>query len=353
MLPGPDLAWHAGAARQRGLETLSDDELIGVLGATNRLEAWQAELKLAVVAELDARRARPDGREGEHVAEELAAALTLTGRSAGSLLELSRRLERLPQTTALLAAGVIDRSRAAVIADQLALLSDADAPAVEDRIAPRAGGLTTGQLRAACQRAVLAHDPQATARRKDRAEQNARVECWAEPAGTGAIAGRDLNLAAVIAADKHLDAAARWLKQHGAPGTIDQLRAQAFLARLTGQPLDTLLPQPAAGPVGHSGPDPAAPGSPSHWPAGPAGPGGPDSVGGLTGTVNLVMPATSWLGLTDAPGEAGGHGAIDAATCRDLATALATRRDSRWRLTLTDPHGRAIAHVCALSLIHI
>jgi len=350
MLPGPDLAWHAGAARQRGLETLSDDELIGVLGATNRLEAWQAELKLAVVAELDARRARPDGREGEHVAEELAAALTLTGRSAGSLLELSRRLERLPQTTALLAAGVIDRSRAAVIADQLALLSDADAPAVEDRIAPRAGGLTTGQLRAACQRAVLAHDPQATARRKDRAEQNARVECWAEPAGTGAIAGRDLNLAAVIAADKHLDAAARWLKQHGAPGTIDQLRAQAFLARLTGQPLDTLLPQPAAGPVGHSGPDPAAPGSPSHWPAGPAGPGGPDSVGspaGLTGTVNLVLPATTWLGLTDSPGEIAGTGAADADTCRDLTTALAARAGSRWCLTLTDRNGRAVAHGCA------
>ena len=101
MLPGPDLAWHAGAARQRGLDALSDDELIGVLGAAGRLESWSAGLKLAAVAELDARRAGPDGRDGEHVADELAAALTLTGRSAGSLLELSQRLARLPQTTAL------------------------------------------------------------------------------------------------------------------------------------------------------------------------------------------------------------------------------------------------------------
>jgi hypothetical protein len=347
LLPGPDLAWHAGAARQRGLDVLSDDELIGLLGAAGRLEAWQAELKLAVVAELDARRAAPDGREGEHVAGELAAALTLTGRSASSLLELSRRLERLPQTTALLAAGVIDRSRAAVIADQLSLLDDADAAAVENAIAPRAGGLTTGQLRAACQRAALAHDPQAAARRKDRAEQDARVECWAEATGTGAIAGRDLNLAGVIAADKHLDAAARWLRQHGAPGTIDQLRAQAFLARLTGQPLDTLLPQPAAGPVGRSGPDPAAPGSPSHWPAGPAGPGTVGGPAGLAGTVNLVMPASTWLGLADSPGEIAGTGAADAATCRDLAAALAARAGSRWCLTLTDRHGRAVAHGCA------
>lgn len=176
LLPGSDLAWHARAARQRGLDTLSDDELIGVLGGARRLSSWSAGLELAVVTELDARRAGPDGRQGEHVAEELAAALTLTGRSAASLLELSRRLERLPQTQALLGAGIIDRSRAAVIADQLSLLDDADAAAVENTIAPRAGGMTTGRLAAACQRAVLAHDPQAAARRKDRAEQDARVD---------------------------------------------------------------------------------------------------------------------------------------------------------------------------------
>ena len=342
MLPGPDLAWHVGQARQAGLGVLSDDELIGVLGAARRLGSWQAGLELAAVAELDARRAGPGGREGGYVAEEVAAALILTGRSAGSLLELSRRLDRLPQTQALLAAGIIDRSRAAVIADQLSLLDDAAAAAAEDRVAPRAGQLTTGQLAAACQRAVLAHDPQAAARRKDRAEKQARVECWAEPAGTGAIAGRDLNLAAVIAADKYLDAAARWLRRHGAPGSIDQLRAQAFLARLTGEPLETLLSSPAS-PDGPGAP--AAPGSPGNWPAGHGSwPGGP---GGLTGTVNLILPATTWLGLTDTPGQIAGTGAADAATCRDLATALATRNDSRWCLTLADRHGRAIAHGCA------
>ena len=181
LLPGPDLAWYLGQARQAGLGALSDDELIGVLGAARRLGSWQAGLELAAVAELDARRAGPGGREGEHVAEEIAAALILTGRSAGSLLELSRQLERLPQTTALLAAGVIDRARAAVIADQLSMLPDADAAEAENTIAPRAGELTTGQLRAACQRAVLAHDPQAAIRRRQQAEKDARVECWAEP----------------------------------------------------------------------------------------------------------------------------------------------------------------------------
>ena len=324
MLPGPDLAWHIGQARQIGLGALSDDELLGVLGAARRLSSWQAELELAVVAELDARRSGPDGREGEHVTEEIAAALTLTGRSAGTLLELSRHLECLPQTQALLAAGVIDRARAGVIADQLSILPDDDAAAVEDRIAARAGTMTTGQLAAASQRAVLAHDPQAAARRRERAQRDARVECWAEPSGTGAIAGRDLNLAGVIAADKHLDAAARWLQRHGAPGTMDQLRAQVFLARLTGQPLESLLPSPSSA---------AAPAKP--WPA------------GLGGSVNLVLPATTWLGLTDSPGDIAGTGAADATTCCDLATALAGHPASRWCLTLTDRNGRAVAHGCA------
>jgi len=178
------------------------------------------------------------------VTEELAAALTLTGRSAGSLLELSRRLERLPQTTALLAAGVIDRSRAAVIADQLSLLDDDAAAAVEDQIARRAGAMTTGRLAAACQRAVLASDPQAAARRREKAEKKARVQCWAEPAGTGAIAGRDLNLAGVIAADRYLDAAARWLQRRGAPGSIDQLRARASWPAWPASPSTPCSPTP-------------------------------------------------------------------------------------------------------------
>jgi hypothetical protein len=52
--------------------------------------------------------------------------------------------------------------------------------------------------------------------------------------------------------------------------------------------------------------------------------------------VNLVMPASTWLGLADAPGEIAGTGAAGAGTCRDLAAALAARGDSRWCLTLTD-----------------
>ena len=61
------------------------------------------------------------------------------------------------------------------------------------------------------------------------------------------MAGRDLPPAGVLAADKHLDADARALKAAGAPGTLAQLRAAVFLARLNGQPLHTLLPAPHPG----------------------------------------------------------------------------------------------------------
>jgi hypothetical protein len=61
------------------------------------------------------------------------------------------------------------------------------------------------------------------------------------------------------------------------------------------------------------------------------------------------MPAATWLGLTDAPGEVTGFGAADAGTCRDLTTQLTKSRPgtTRWCLTLTDRHGQPAAHGCA------
>jgi hypothetical protein len=344
MLPGPDLAWHAAQARRRGLGELSDGELCGLIGAARRLGSWAAGLELATVTELDARRARPDGQSGEHVSEEVAAVLTLTPRAGDDRLALARNLARLPQTCALLAAGVIDQPRAEVIACALAVLDATGAAIVENQITPGAWEMTTGQLRAACERAIKAYDPHAAKERRERAQKDARVECWAEAAGTSALAGRDLSPAAVIAADKTLDADARWLRQHGAPGTHDQLRAAAYLARLSSRALETLLPQsPAAGAATPA----AGAATPAPGAATPAPGAATPAPGALGGTVNLTMPASAWLGLTDQPGEAGGPGALDADTCRDLATALAGNPAARWCVTLVSPDGRAIAHGCA------
>jgi hypothetical protein len=59
------------------------------------------------------------------------------------------------------------------------------------------------------------------------------------------------------------------------------------------------------------------------------------------------MPASAWLGLSDVPGEAGGFGALDAGTCRDLTAALAANPATRWCVTLVSQDGRPVAHGCA------
>ncbi|MDR0342746.1 MAG: HNH endonuclease, partial [Nocardiopsaceae bacterium] len=57
-------------------------------------------------------------------------------------------------------------------------------------------------------------------------------------------------------------------------------------------------------------------------------------------------PLATWLGLSESPGEACGHGALDAADARSLAAALAARPGNRWCITLTDARGRPVAHGC-------
>src|ERR1700733_2614731 len=293
MLPGAELGCYLAAARRPGFGRLSDYELCGVIAAYRRQASCDTAGELAAIAELDAPRAGPGGRPGEHVNDEIAPLLTLTGRSAADLTGL-------PQTSALLAAGIIDPKRAELIAAHLAVLSDDDAAAVEAVIAPDAGDMTTGRLARALAHAVKAHDPQAAARRREKAQKDARVEVWAEPSGTAALAGRDLPPAGVIEATKSLDADARWLKAHGVEGSFDELRAKAFAALLAHKPLTSLIPAGPAG-TGHPGTPDATATTPGTTGPGLSEPGqaGPR----LGGTVHLTMPATTWLGLSDNPGD--------------------------------------------------
>ncbi len=278
LAPDPVLATLVDLVQREGLGKLDDDQLTGVLQAANRLAAWSAAAKLTAVSALAARREQA-GRDGdwrpfEHADDEIAVALTLTRRSAGRLLDLALELDRLPLTRAALAAGLIDERRAEVIAEELAGLDDADAAAVEKLIIGAAPGLTTGQLRALVRRAVLSADPKAARRRKEKALQDARVEMFPETGGTAALAGRDLPPAAVLAADKHLTALAQAMKAAGQPGTLDILRAWAYLHLLSGKPAATLLhptqhnPTPGDATPGDGAP--GVPGTPGGTPGGAA-----------------------------------------------------------------------------------
>ena len=265
MAPGPVLAILADRIQQDGLEQLDDDQLTGVLQAAARLASWSASLKLAATSRLTARR-EADGRKSgdwrpfDHVDDEVAAALTLTRRSAGRLLELALGLDRLPLTRAALCAGLIDERRAEVITEELSGLGDEHAAAVEALIIGKAPRLTTGQLRALARRLVISADPAAARQRKEQALKDARVEAFTEHAGTAGLSGRDLCPTDVLAADKHLTALAQAMKAAGIIGTTDTLRAHAYLHLLSGQPASTLL-DPAAGTPAPARPGPGGPGT--------------------------------------------------------------------------------------------
>ena len=127
LAPGPVLAGFVATPPRTGpgLAGLGESELIGVLCAAERMASWAAAQKAEAVITLCRRRAaqareRQNKHLIEHVAGEVAAALTLTGRAASRLVDICGYLERLPEVRAALAAGMIDWARAVVFADELA-----------------------------------------------------------------------------------------------------------------------------------------------------------------------------------------------------------------------------------------
>jgi Domain of unknown function (DUF222) len=335
------LAELTGQALEAGVGRLTDDELVGVLRAARRVASWQQAVELAAVAELAERRAaEPSGqgpRPAERVSAEVAAALTLTSRAADTEVALATGLSRLDAVGTALRRGEIDLARASVFVEELAGLDCLQASVLADRHVFGAGGRTTAQLRQLLRRAVLAHDPEAVRRRQRAARQDARVETWQEGSGNGAIAGRELPADRAILADRHIRALARALQHAGMPGTLEQISAEVFLALLTGQSPESLM-----GTTGQQGDvaypaaaqPPPAPGPGWSWPAGPLG------------NLHLTMPLSTWLCLTDNPGEVAGHGALDAWSCRELANALVGQPGTRYCLTITTPDGNPLGHAC-------
>jgi hypothetical protein len=336
MLPGSGLAELLSEATSEGYAGLGDDELAGVLRAWQRQVSHCQSSLARIAAETARRRLEQSGRPGwsraaEHVADELAAELRLTGRSAARLLDVVAGLERLPEVNDALLSGFIDWPRACVFVDELAVLDEAAAAEIAGRLADKAAGWTTGQLRAALGRAVLAADPGAAARRRKAARKDTRVELWREGSGNAALAGRELHPASAIALDRKLDRDADWLFGCGVPGTKSELRALAYTTLLAGRELASILDDPASWPDGSTAQASGRPRAPSAEPA---------------GSIHLTMPVSALLGGGE-PGEVAGYGPVDVGISRELADLLARDPATRWCLTVTGPGGRAVGHACA------
>ena len=340
----------------RGLAGLDDAALTGVLRGWRRLSAWAAAMEHATAAELVTRRiteAETCGcwaeDAGRYAAAEIAAALTLTRTSADTLLGRALALLSLTATATALAAGQIDLPRAAIIADGIACLDQQGRHIVEAQMAAIAPAMTTGELRAAVARAVIAADPSAAEQRRTQAEKQARVEHQPEAGGvTAMLTGRDLPAAESAAAANRITALAAALKRDGATGGMNLLRARVFLGLLLGRPIAA---QPTAQGSGTVEGDPAGPrlvpaGGSAAW---PLISGNTQPPGGTPGaaSINLTVPLTTWLGLAQTPGDLAGYGPVTAATAQRILANTTCGADTPWCLTITSDSGQAIAHGCS------
>ena len=352
----------------------SDDEVAGVICAWDRLEAHMAARKHAAVAEFIRRRPEPGLSPAgpaqmppawdEFTANELRQILAESGGAVEDMLALAHDLEeKLPGTKEAFRDGILRQSKAWIIARATDLLDAGEAQAAEAMVLDRAGRLTPAGLRAAIARAVMEVAPEKARKRREEAARDARVERWAEDSGNEALLGRELPPAEVLAADQKITAWARQLKKAGLEGSMDELRARAYLDILLGQ--DSRPGQPAAngeedpadghGPAGGSRPangDGPAGGDGGKRPEGPAAPapGGPLASlipAGFAGRVTLTIPLATLTGRADRPGEMAGIGPIDPWLARDLARAAAGNPRSTWCVTVTDEQGHAIGHGCA------
>jgi Domain of unknown function (DUF222) len=213
----------------KGLAGLSDDQLIGVIAASRRLESRAAWYVMAAVAEFTARNTGPDAVE-EFAADQLACELHLTGASAAGQMDYARAVAgRLPASFAALRAGVIHPVHVRIIEDETSILSPQDAARADAVLAQAAGSLTFGKLRAAAHRLVLELDPESARRRKETARQDAHVRRFREDSGNAGMVARELPPDEVLASWQHVEQRALDLRAAGVPGTVQELRVRAYL----------------------------------------------------------------------------------------------------------------------------
>ncbi|MGI8695842.1 MAG: DUF222 domain-containing protein, partial [Mycobacteriales bacterium] len=205
---------------------------------------------------------------------------------------------RLPGTLRAWTAGAIEALKARAIADAAEALPAADVQRLEDRVLPRAVRQTIGQLRASLARAVAVIDPDGVEERHTRGVQDRRVELTP---GSDGMAQSWALLPADAATRLYQTLTTHARASAGDGRTTDQRRADALtdLAELADRVTGS----------GSTTPSPL---------------------------VRVTVPASTLLGLDNAPGELDGYGPIPASMARRIAA------DATWRRLLTDATSGAL-----------
>jgi hypothetical protein len=337
------------SGESRSFAGVTDDGLMGLLGTRQRLACRQQWELITAVAEFIRRRPQPGCPPEEpgnmprvwheHAAGELSGQLHITKHHATDLLDLAHDLTvKLPLTAAALRDGIIDLDKARIIALHCSDLTRAEALVAEKILLGQdtVEEMTWGMIRYRIALAVMEVNPDAARRRRERAEQERRVEVRPELSGNALLSGRELPPAAVLAASERLTARALELREAGVDGGLDELRAMAYLEAFgVLDPLQNIHPGDGDG-TGTSDPASDSGTGARPWPA-PVG---------FAAKVNLTIPLTTLLGTTDRPGILSGTGPIDADLARDLAAAAARDPRSTWCVTVTGPDSRPVAHGC-------
>jgi Domain of unknown function (DUF222) len=359
------------SAENRAFPNVTDDQLMGLIGARQRLAARQQWELLTAVAEFLHRRPDPGSARAaggmptvwdEHAGAELAVQLHLTTGAAEGLLSLAHDLAvKLPLTSAALRDGIIDLEKARTIAWYCFALTPAEARAAEKILLGLEGveEMTWGMIRDRIARAVIEVNPAAARKRREEAAKDKRVEIGTELSGNSQLAGRELPPAAVLAASENMTARALELRAAGVGGGMDELRALAYLEALGAlNPLDHISGGTGdgtdGGPSDGRDDDPGSGGGDGgHGPDGPrlGTPGGPgggagEIPAGFAARVNLTVPLATLLGLAERPGMLSRTGPVDPALARDLAAAAARSPRSTWCVTVTGTDHRPVAHGC-------
>jgi hypothetical protein len=203
-----------------------------------------------------------------------------------------------------LAAGRIDLPRARVLCDEVCHLDQTLARDIIDQIMGEAPGLTTGQLRARLKRLIITVDPTAAKQRQERAVTERRVQTYLDPDGTAALAGVGLPADRAAAATERINAIAKTAKATGDTRSLDQLRADTFLELLEGT---------------FTGEHPTP----------------------RRGVVELTVPLTTLMELSDSPADLAGWGPVIADIARTVA---AEHTDAQWRYSVYDRLGHLTHH---------
>jgi hypothetical protein len=351
MAPGPMLGTIMDVAVGEdgsGLAGLSYDQLIGVVAAARRMQSRSAWYEMAAMREFAAR-AASQGPRGEFAADELAGELNLTWQSAAGQMGYARDVaERLPRTFAALGAGRLHPVQVRIIEEETRILSAGDAASADAELAEAAGSLTCGKLRSAAHRLVLKLDPDSARRRKEAARREAHVRRFREESGNTGMVARELPSAEAAASWQHLEQRALDLRAAGLPGTLDELRIQAYLDLL--QERDSraaLASQDGTGTADqedHGEPGPGAAGQAAQ--SGRSQPPGQDCGPSLAALVTITVPSSAFEDQSGTPAEMDGFGLVDNDDTRDLLAAAARHPRTRWCVTSLNPDGTAAAHGC-------